>query len=63
MFHRVRDASKVALMGLARIQAGGLIDVQWSTNHLASLGAVTIDRADYLRRLGPLVNQPAPDWP
>lgn len=63
MFHRARDASKVALVGLADLQAGGLIDVQWSTNHLASLGVVTIDRADYLRRLPSFVNEPAPDWP
>jgi leucyl/phenylalanyl-tRNA--protein transferase len=63
MFHRARDASKVALMGLVEIQSGGLIDVQWSTNHLASLGVVTIDRANYLRRLGPLVNEQPPAWP
>jgi leucyl/phenylalanyl-tRNA--protein transferase len=63
MFHRAPDASKVALMGLVGIQAGGLIDVQWSTNHLASLGVVTVDRAEYLRRLAPLVNEPSPVWP
>lgn len=55
MFHRSRDASKVALMGLvAALQSGGgerLLDVQWRTDHLASLGVVEIPRRDYLRRL------------
>jgi leucyl/phenylalanyl-tRNA--protein transferase len=54
MFHLDRDASKVALMGLVDIlRAGGatLLDVQWTTNHLASLGAVDLDRRAYLRRL------------
>jgi leucyl/phenylalanyl-tRNA--protein transferase len=54
MFHRERDASKVALAGLVDIlNAGGatLLDVQWTTPHLASLGAIDIPRADYLRRL------------
>ena len=63
MFHRARDASKVALMELAAVQAGGLIDVQWSTNHLASLGVIVIDRWDYLRRLPALVHEPPPEWP
>jgi leucyl/phenylalanyl-tRNA--protein transferase len=55
MFHRSRDASKVALMALvAALQSGGgerLLDVQWRTDHLASLGVVEIPRRDYLRRL------------
>lgn len=55
MFHRSRDASKVALMGLvaALLSGGGerLLDVQWRTDHLASLGVVEIPRRDYLRRL------------
>lgn len=54
MFHRQTDASKVALVGLVeRLRAGGatLLDVQWVTPHLASLGAVTIPRAEYHRRL------------
>jgi len=54
-FHRRTDASKVALAGLvARLRdAGGarLLDVQWRTDHLATLGVVEIRRADYLRRL------------
>jgi leucyl/phenylalanyl-tRNA--protein transferase len=63
MFHRARDASKAALMGLAEVQAGGLIDVQWSTNHLASLGVIAIDRWDYLKWIRDLVDQPPPEWP
>ena len=54
MFHRQRDASKVALVALVeRLRAIGavLLDVQWLTPHLASLGAVEIERAEYLRRL------------
>jgi leucyl/phenylalanyl-tRNA--protein transferase len=55
MFHRMRDASKVALMALVDIMRDGhpdrLIDVQWSTQHLASLGVVEVSRAEYLRRL------------
>ena len=63
MFHRARDASKVAVMGLAELQAGGLVDVQWNTSHLASLGVVEVDRDDYRRRLAELVDQPGPRWP
>jgi leucyl/phenylalanyl-tRNA---protein transferase len=54
MFHRARDASKVALVHLvARLKYGGfrLLDTQFLTEHLASLGAVEISRADYRRRL------------
>lgn len=63
MFHRTRDASKVALMGLVELQAGGLVDVQWKTPHLASLGVVEVDRDDYLGRIADLVDQPGPSWP
>lgn len=54
MFHRGRDASKVALMGLVdRLQAVGcvLLDVQWLTPHLESLGAVEVPRERYLELL------------
>lgn len=56
MFHHERDASKVALVGLVemlndRHAEERLLDVQWVTPHLASLGVVEIDRATYLRRL------------
>jgi len=46
MFHRVSDASKVAVLALVALQRDGLVDVQWSTPHLASLGAVAIARYD-----------------
>ncbi len=65
MFHRERDASKVALAGLvARLQdermVDRLIDVQWSTPHLTSLGVTEISRASYLRRLRVTLAVPLP---
>jgi leucyl/phenylalanyl-tRNA--protein transferase len=51
MVTRVRDASKVAFAHLvARLKAGGftLLDCQFQTGHLASLGAIEIPRDDYL---------------
>jgi leucyl/phenylalanyl-tRNA---protein transferase len=55
MFHRARDASKVALVGLVSLLSDGvtgrLLDVQWRTDHLATLGVVEIPREEYLRRL------------
>lgn len=55
MFHRERDASKVALWTLIkRMRASTepqLLDVQWATEHLRSLGAVEIARTEYLKRL------------
>ncbi|NLS28950.1 Leucyl/phenylalanyl-tRNA--protein transferase [Sphingomonas sp. S2M10] len=54
MVTRVRDASKVALVHLvARLQAGGfrLLDCQFITDHLASLGAIEIPRDDYVALL------------
>jgi leucyl/phenylalanyl-tRNA--protein transferase len=53
-FHRVRDASKVALVALARRLAErgfSLLDVQFKTPHLSQFGVVEIARAEYLRRL------------
>lgn len=58
MFSRSRDASKVALARLvdeARASGIGLIDCQMPTQHLASLGAATLPRAEFLRRLAGLV--------
>lgn len=54
MFHRDTDASKVALAALVermKLRHYSLLDVQWLTPHLASLGAVEISRSEYLRRL------------
>jgi leucyl/phenylalanyl-tRNA--protein transferase len=67
MFHRERDASKVALVGLAEIlrdehASDRLLDVQWVTPHLASLGAVEISRDEYLDRLSVALALPPPDW-
>ena len=52
MFHRARDASKAALVRLVSLlrEAPGprVLDVQWRTDHLATLGVVEVPRADYL---------------
>ena len=65
MFHRVRDASKVALVGLVDLMRDEhaerrLLDVQWRTPHLASLGVVTVGRPTYLRLLGDALAVPLP---
>jgi leucyl/phenylalanyl-tRNA--protein transferase len=54
MFHRETDASKVCLVHLvARLKRGGfaLLDAQFLTEHLATFGAIEIERAEYQRRL------------
>lgn len=54
MFHLVRDASKVALMGLVDNMTRSemsLLDVQWQTPHLQSLGVIEVPRTEYLNRL------------
>ena len=59
MFHRRRDASKVALVHLVEVLSSGgatLLDVQWQTDHLATLGTVEIPRRDYLRWLAAAVD-------
>jgi leucyl/phenylalanyl-tRNA---protein transferase len=62
MFHRRTDASKVALVGLVdrlRTAPGRrLLDVQWWTPHLATLGAVQMPRPVYLRRLAEALPEP-----
>jgi len=67
MFSRAPDASKAALATLVDLLrddgadgAGRLVDVQWRTDHLASLGVVELPRAEYLRRLAPALELPAP---
>jgi leucyl/phenylalanyl-tRNA--protein transferase len=62
MFHHETDASKVALVGLAEILDDGrdrLIDTQWQTPHLATLGVSEVSRAEYLRLLSVVL--PTPD--
>ncbi|WP_319951543.1 leucyl/phenylalanyl-tRNA--protein transferase [Sphingomonas caeni] len=62
MVTRVRDASKVAFAHLvARLKAGGfaLLDCQFQTAHLQSLGAVEIPRDDYVALLGGALGESA----
>ncbi|GIL34161.1 leucyl/phenylalanyl-tRNA--protein transferase [Phycicoccus sp. DTK01] len=66
MFHRVRDASKVALVGLAaRFFADGdprrIVDVQWATDHLRRMGAQEWSREDYRRALARALEAPQVD--
>jgi len=70
MFHRRTDASKVALVGLIeRLHDAGphgtgpegrILDVQWRTDHLATLGAVDVSRRSYLDLLGAALTVPLP---
>ncbi|WP_228387667.1 MULTISPECIES: leucyl/phenylalanyl-tRNA--protein transferase [unclassified Nocardioides] len=65
MFHRERDASKVALVGLVDLLRDEhaderVLDVQWQTPHLASLGVVEVPRAAYLSRLAATLEVPLP---
>ncbi len=62
MFSLERDASKVALVHLvARLNIGGygLLDAQFLTDHLATLGAVEISKEEYRRRLARALDLPA----
>ncbi len=62
MFHRESDTSKVALVHLVgRLRAGGfrLLDAQYLTPHLASLGAIEIPRDTYHQRLDAAIGEPA----
>lgn len=66
MFHRVRDASKVALVALVDLLCDEhadrrLLDVQWRTDHLASLGVVALPRPAYLDRLQAALGLPLPE--
>jgi leucyl/phenylalanyl-tRNA--protein transferase len=64
MFHRERDASKVALVHLvARLRHGGyrLLDTQFLTSHLAQFGAYEVPRRQYRRMLAEAVAGAA-DW-
>lgn len=54
MFRTATDASKTALVALVEWlndTGGKLLDVQWKTPHLESMGIIEIDRTDYLSRL------------
>jgi len=63
MFHRATDASKVALVALVdvlRDNGASLLDVQWRTPHLASLGVIELPRLHYLSRLKEALALPLP---
>lgn len=64
MFYRVPDASKVALVRLVELLSNDgvprLLDVQWVTGHLASLGAVSVPRVEYRKLLGRALGEPLP---
>jgi len=65
MFTRARDASKVALMGLVDLlddeYAGKrLLDTQWQTPHLETLGVEQVPRQEYLERLDEALQLPLP---
>jgi len=54
MFHRVTDASKIALVALVehlRARKFALLDIQWLTPHLQQFGGIEISRNDYLHTL------------
>jgi leucyl/phenylalanyl-tRNA---protein transferase len=60
MFHTMPDASKVALVHLVRWLASTgatLLDVQWTTPHLVSLGAIDVSRDDYLTLLADAISK------
>ncbi|HEU0100592.1 MAG TPA: leucyl/phenylalanyl-tRNA--protein transferase [Allosphingosinicella sp.] len=64
MFSARRDASKVALAWLvARLRVGGyrLLDCQFMTDHLRSLGAIEVTQEDYLALLDSALSAAAPD--
>jgi leucyl/phenylalanyl-tRNA--protein transferase len=64
MFYVERDASKVALMHLVELLDDGdrrrLIDVQWSTPHLMTLGVIEVPRWEYLALLRDALGVPLP---
>lgn len=64
MFSRADDASKVALCHLVELlrPVDALLDVQWNTEHLASLGVTEIPRTQYLSELAEALSHPGPDW-
>jgi leucyl/phenylalanyl-tRNA---protein transferase len=68
MFSRRSDASKVALVALVEVLRGDgsdssdrILDVQWVTPHLTSLGAIPVPRKDYLARLDRALRLPLPE--
>jgi len=70
MFHHRTDASKVALVHLAQhlglypevTEPGVLLDVQWTTPHLETLGVVGVARKDYGQLLKGALERSGPTW-
>jgi leucyl/phenylalanyl-tRNA--protein transferase len=65
MFHVSTDASKVALWRLVQemSRAGmALLDVQWQTPHLASLGVIRMGRLEYMEKLSKALEAPNLGW-
>lgn len=63
MFHHATDAGKVAVVALCHVMGGvdgSMIDVQWRTDHLATLGVREIPREAYLARLDRALQVPPP---
>lgn len=64
MFHTATDASKVALVSLVELLRADrlprVLDVQWRTEHLATLGVVEVSRREYLERLDVALDLPLP---
>ena len=61
MFHVERDASKAALVGLVEalsVASGRLLDIQWATDHLVTMGAIEIRRDAYLDLLDSALERP-----
>ena len=66
MFHHKTDGSKAAVAGLVELlddkyAAERVLDIQWVTDHLATLGAVEIPREQYVRRVQRALELPLPD--
>ena len=66
MFHTATDASKAAVAGLVDIVAADgdprrLVDVQWRTPHLATLGVTEVPRSAYRRLLADALTAPLPE--
>ncbi|MEC5211297.1 leucyl/phenylalanyl-tRNA--protein transferase [Psychrobacter sp. PL15] len=65
MFHRASNASKLAFWGLMRLCAQSnvaLVDCQLPNEHLISLGATTLPRADFLSQLDTLIGNRSVTW-
>ncbi len=66
MVHTRRDASKVALMALVDLlkeRGATLLDAQWMTPHLHSLGAITVTKSQYYDLLEKSLDVPSMSWP